>query len=763
MQHRFVAYLCLAVALFLSGNALGQQRFPALNFPAVQGGRLLPYAFAGGLNAPQFSPADLNNDGIADLVVFDRAGDVFLAFLNEGKPNAISYRYAPEYACYFPQLKEYAVLRDFNGDGAADIFCYGLAPGSQEMQVFQGYFENDTLQFKPFLFHYPGCSNCNRSLIYYPSSTIPGVWLNLVIAQTDVPGIADVDGDGDLDLLTFEGVVGGHVWWVRNMSVEKGFGLDSLHFIVEDRCWGRFFETGLNGCNNNLSPRPDTCVDFLTNAPTEARAQKRHPGSTLMLYDDDGDGDLELVSGDISFRCLNQMINYGTPQQAWMAEQDAYFPSYSTPVDLPQFPGAYYIDVNNDGRGDMVVAPNVRYGAEDRNNVWLYENNASVGHYFELESRRFLVGDMIDLGSATHPAIADVNGDGLLDLVVGNAGYYTTGPLGTATLHLWLNTGTPTAPRFELAHSDWLGLSAYANISSDYAPAFGDLDNDGDLDLLIGSNAVGLYCFINTAGPGQPMQLQQDFRPMWASMNTGTYGAPFLVDVDLDGSMDVVVGRRNGTLAYFRNIGAPDNPLFASQPTISRLGGIDTRTPIGVGFSRPAVIEQPNGERWVVCGNLDGTLEAYIGLTPTEASFPLVSKVWGGIDEGERSSPAFGDLDGDGKLEVVVGNLRGGLSIFRTDLQDCTVSAQMPSPAGGASSVALWPNPVRYSLRLEWPVGQPFHWAISDALGRLMAQGTGAANTPQFVPVFGWTPGLYYLRLHTSSGEYRQQTSFVKW
>jgi hypothetical protein len=745
-----VQNLSLLLGLLLTQLLTAQeQMFQPMTFPVIQNGKVLEYPFAGGMNAPQFSAVDLNNDKILDLVAFDRAGDIFVTFLNEGTANATSYRYAPEYACNFPPLLDYAVLRDYNKDGAADIFCASLPIGSQEVQVFRGYYENNMLKFAPVYFTYPGCTTCDNRFIYYPS-VIPGVWLNLFIADTDIPAVDDVDGDGDLDILTFDGSAGGHVWLVKNMSVEKGFGLDSLKYEVTDRCWGRFYESGLNFCTNCLSPAPDTCVNcFVGQIPVDDRGEgNRHPGSTLMIYDQDGDGDKELVTGDVSFTCLNMMTNHGTPANAWMAEQDDNFPSYSTSVNLPQFPAAFYLDANNDSKGDMLVAPNNKFVNDDRNGVWFYANTATSGHYFELETKRFLVGDMIDVGTAAHPALVDVNADGLLDLVVGNYGYYTPGNSQNASLYLFLNTGTNTAPQFTLTDSDWLGLSAFAPNDYDFYPAFGDLDNDGDRDLLVGSNIGALYYFRNTAGAGNPMQFQQNFNVMWISMDVGSYSTPAIVDVDYDGVMDIVMGERNGNINFFKNMGAPDNPVFATQPTISKIGNIDTRIfPSDVGFSAPTFIEQQNGERWLIVGTQEGNIEAYTNVAASESPFSVVSKTWGNVDGGNRSSVAFGDLDGDGILEMVTGNLRGGLSLHKTTLVDCTTSTSAVSPES-LPEIRLSPNPARYWTRVEWPSDQAVAWSAFDLLGRIVARGEAPGGAFS-ISVNDWAPGLYMLELHS--------------
>lgn len=743
----FVCFLLPGISILKAQN----QMFQRLSYPVIQNGKVLEYPFAGGLNAPQFSAADLNNDQIEDLVIFDRSGDVFQTFLNEGLAGQISYRFAPEYACNFPPLLDYVLFRDYNKDGAPDIFCASLPVGTQEVQVYRGYYDNNMLKFEPVSFTYPGCTTCNPSFIYYPS-TIPGFWNNLFIADTDIPAVDDIDGDGDLDILTFDGAAGGHVFMAENMSVEMGFGTDSLIFRVTDRCWGRFYESGLTLCSNCLSPAPDTCVTCFTggNGTVEDRGDNRHPGSTLMTYDEDGDGDKEIVLGDISFTCLNMMTNGGTPDVAWMTTQDDNFPSYDTPADVFIFPAAFYLDLNNDGRKDMIVSPNNKFSNEDRNGVWFYHNTATNGHHFELETKRLFVGEMVDVGSASHPVLVDVDADGLLDLVVSNYGYYTPGNAQNASLYLYRNTGTATAPQFTLEDTDWLGLSDFTPNDFDFYPAFGDLDADGDADLLIGSTGGALYYYRNTAGPGQPMQFQRDFNVMWVTLDIGSYSTPAIVDLDSDGLMDIVMGERSGNLNFFRNIGAPDNPVFNATPTFTKLGAVDTRAPFSdVGFSVPVFIAQPNGALLLVTGAQDGHLEAYTNVVASESPYTVVSERWGNVDDGNRSAPTFGDLDGDGILEMITGNLRGGLSLYKTQLVDCTTSTHtadrpvLPRPR-------LSPNPARQWVRVEWPSDEPVQWQAFDLLGRQVARGEapGGAFT---VPVHQWEAGTYFLELHSGA------------
>lgn len=721
------------------------QMFQRFNVPVVQNGQTLAAPFAGGLNAPQFSAADLNNDGSLDLVIFDRSGDVLVTYLNNGTANETSYTYAPEYACNFPVLTDFVVLRDFNQDGAADIFCASTEPGTQEIQVYQGFFENNRLKFKPYTFGYPAdCANCDPLLVYYPS-TVPGFWNNFSISKSDYPSIDDIDGDGDLDIVAFPSGNSTHLSYLQNQSVEMGFGLDSLKFLLADNCWGRFYENGLTLCHSELASTPNCCAPCFAPEVVEERSE-RHPGATVLTYDQDGDGDKDLILGNISFNCLNMLTNGGSPTQAWMTSQDTLFPSYDVAVDVAVFPAAFYLDLDNDGRRDLLVSPNNKTIGEDQRNAWFYGNTgtASVPH-FELQTQKLFVNDMIDLGTTTHPAFADVNADGLVDLVVGNYGYYTkaNSTATNASLYLFLNTGTATEPKFSLTSSDWQGLSEFAPNDYDFAPTFSDLDGDGDEDLLVGSNLGSFYYYENTAGAGNPMTFVQDQNTMWILLDVGQASAPTIFDLDGDGLKDLIAGERQGNINFFKNIGSPTEPVFAPTITESKLGNITTSPfPGGIGFSTPTIQNTNDGPILVVGGN-DGTLRVYQNLTPTSAPYTVVSTTWGNVDDGNRSHAAFADLDDDGYMDLLTGNYRGGLSLYKTVLADCvpTVGTQIPTRE---RPVAISPNPAHTWVQVTMPTDQPVEWRTFNTVGQLAATGQ-TANGQFTILTSNWPAGVYFL------------------
>ena len=132
MKRTFLLLAAL-VALAFSSLKAQTQSFQRLSYPAIVNGAALQYPFAGGLNAPQFSPVDLNNDGRLDLVVFDRAGNTILTFLNNGAANTSDYAFAPEYACNFPALNDWARanFERLAADGILTYVVTGMGKGRE--------------------------------------------------------------------------------------------------------------------------------------------------------------------------------------------------------------------------------------------------------------------------------------------------------------------------------------------------------------------------------------------------------------------------------------------------------------------------------------------------------------------------------------------------------------------------------------------------------------------------------------------------------
>lgn len=712
-----VIILSLQIAIQYDSMA---QTFGRINFDVNQNGKKLKYPFVGGLNCPQFSEADFNKDGLVDLFVFDRIGNQISTFLNNGKDD---YTFAPEYASHFPPLKDWALLRDFNGDGAMDIFSYpdnGIVDG---IIVYQGYYDANTLKFKRFNFY-----GYQHNVITWipPSNTLP---VNLYVSGQDIPDFNDVDGDGDLDILTFADG-GGKLDWYKNTSIEKGFGKDSLKFVLQDDCWGRFYETGLTK-SLLLSTQANKCANFRGNDKSDRNAL--HAGSTVLSYDADNDGDKEILLGDISFNNINLGINGGTKTAAFVTSQVSNFPAEATvPVELSIFPASFMLDVNFDGKKDYIASPNAPNSSEDQNTAWYYENTGtSQVPKFSFRQKNFLSDQMLDFGSYTIPTIGDLTGDGLDDILVGVGSAYIDGADTDTRLVLLKNIGTDGFPRFEISDSDYLNFSQYSKSTYFFAPALGDLDSDGDLDLLVGDyNGFLSYCK-NIAAAGQAASFEPVVR-FYKNIDVTPNSVPLIADLNADGLSDILLGTRNGNFILFPNIGTKGNPDFASDfkkaPNNADFGKVRTfELPFNTGHSTPFIFRfndkiillsgSESGKTYVFEGNyndINGTLiKTNRFATELGNSAGFFSAFAASTFSKKPGTPYC----------IISGNQRGGLQAYRVNLTQSGNSVGLKEDNKVTNfTFDAYPNPANQSVIIELPNHEKiYNLHLINILGQVVA------------------------------------------
>jgi hypothetical protein len=720
--------------LLLCCSQLTAQFYDRFSADFQVGNHLLLNPLVGGINTPQLSKADFNNDGIEDLYIFDRAANVHLCFLHDGVVGSSNYTFAPQYAQHFPPLEDFVLLRDYNSDGAVDIFSYSDTPGISGITVFEGYYEGNTLLFR----RYPFPTTQDFQVIYFPLRS--GTLTPLYVALNDYPAVDDIDEDGDLDILTFN-ASGGYLEYYINLSVERGYGLDSLIYAVDDLCWGGFFESGITPAVD-LSETPGLCFD------ASQRIESRHAGSTVLSLSLDADCDKEVLLGDLSFDNLIALYNGGDCEEAWINDQDINFPSYDTPATIDVFPAAYHLDLDNDGKRDLAVAPNDADNTEDVNSIWFYKNiGTDEEPEFDLQTTSFLTETVLDLGSGTRPTFFDYNADGLMDIVVGTVGYFVNAGRRDARLFLFENTGSSTTPSFQLVSENWLNFSQFKDDFGSFSPAFGDLDNDGDQDLLVGEVTGSLFYVENLGGEGQPFRAGS-IQPNYANIDIGSTSAPAIVDVNQDGKMDLLIGERNGNINFFPNIGTPEQAQFeaevANAPNLQIVGRIDAREPGFItGWSTPTVVETLD-RRVIVTGTSKGQLESYVLPDQNfDAAFVQEATTLGNIAEGKRSSAAFADLNNDGKAEMLVGNFRGGLALYTTDfVVDERVSTEtIPT----ASDFQVFPNPTHDWI--QWKGGQLIdEIRVINSLGQTILKQAIAGGEQSLNLPTDWSRGVYWLQ-----------------
>lgn len=658
--------------------------------------------WVGGLNACQFGRMDLDGDGKKDLLVFDRHGDRLMCFLNRDGMGEIRYEHTAAYDAFFPKLHGWVVFADYDGDGKEDIFTY--SKGWAGIKVFR----NGSIQ---------GQLSFELVVSPYLTSWQGGGEVNLFASDADYPAFVDLDGDGDLDVLTF-GVMGNFIEKHLNRSMELYGTRDSLRFERTDLCWGRVAESE----EDNVMYL-DTCLFGYGLRVGQDGA--RHRGATMTVRDLNGDGLLDLLLADVDYPGLTLLLNGGDADQALMVSQTEQFPP-SCPVQLPSMPVPFFTDIDNDGDDDLLVSPfdpNPMASA-GWESVWLYLNyGTNAAPDFRLYTNSFLQGEMLDFGRGAYPTIVDWDGDGLKDILVGT--------FDDCQLQWLRNVGTMAAPVFQLSDfpfdfGDHTGL----------VPSCYDLDCDGRQELLVGTaeGRLMLYDHDGTLLDGDYLHHEQPF------------SAPVLFDVDRDGTVDLVVGNASGKLSFYQG------EVLVSDCW----GGVDVRDYASsyYGYSVPTLFR--HGEELLLAvGSESGQVFLFDGVTTEEgATFRDASDRWAELAEdlpssfGMRSSVAVADLNNDGQQELVFGNFAGGLQLYNAMIAVSNLGFSEDQDGRG---VAIFPNPVTSIINIVSEVYDIEMLSVVDLFGRRLMEVPIHAKEAA-LPVAALPDGVYVLVLKTDFG-----------
>ena len=468
---------------------------------------------------------------------------------------------------------------DIDGDADLDIVCGNLGLERLYLNDGTGSFADGTL------------------------SHLPSIYDN-----TTCLALGDVDGDGDLDLVT------GNYQEQNRLYLNSGTGaftdatagsmpadLDrtkALVFLGRDLVFGnagqsRYYQAGPGGFVDVTASRLPA-LWLWTNA--------------LALGDVDGDGDSDLVLGNSGGQLGGFESNHLYLNNGFGSFSDAS--ASQLPAILNDTAALALGDVDGDGDADLAS------GCPDgRNRLHL---NDGAGTFAEAT-----VGPLSAGFGGSALATGDVDRDGDLDLVVGGYGLPS---------RLYLNDVG--------SFSDVTSAQMPSSPSSTSSFAVGDVDGDGDLDLVVGSRGLfpyGQTLLLRNDGSGSFTDATGTHMPLDADITTSVA----LGDVDRDGDLDLMLG----------NYG--QNRLYLNDGTGTFADATNSHMPIDNDATKRVVFGDLDGDGDLDCIAANWSWLSRIYRNDGFGNFALITGSQ--LSLSFVNDVALGDIDHDGDLDLVAG------------------------------------------------------------------------------------------------------------